>query len=174
MQGGGRFGVGGVRKVAGGELAGVGVRSTCKREGSSPGRSRRPGCSAAGRGPGRLRHKSLRVPSCCSSSRPPPAPRAPPRAASAPPPVSAWRLQRAERAEQGRGRATEYADERLTDSSAFQCPSETRALLPQLLTPDSRLPQTPTAGLARGCAHRLRAAAAAAAAPLPRPAGRPG
>lgn len=62
----------------------------------------------------------------------------------------------------GEGRAPEYADESVTDSSAFQCPSETRALLPQLLTPDCRLPQIPTAGLARGCAHRLRAAATAA------------
>lgn len=75
----------------------------------------------------------------------------------------------------GEGRAPEYADERVMDSCAFQCPSETRALLPQLLTPDSRLPQTPTAGLARGCAHRLRAAASATATPPPpRPAGRPG
>lgn len=64
----------------------------------------------------------------------------------------------------GEGRAPEYADEGVTDSSAFQCPSETRELLPQLLTPDCRLPQIPTAGQARGCAHRLRAAAAAAAA----------
>lgn len=98
----------------------------------------------------------------------------------APPPAAAWQREQAEQAEQGRGRAPEYADERVTDSFAFQCPSETLALLPQLLTPDSRLPQTPTAGLARGCAHRLRAAAAAAAAaaadapPLPRPAGLPG
>lgn len=67
----------------------------------------------------------------------------------------------------GEGRAPEYADEGVTDSSAFQCPSETRALRPQLLTPDCRLPQIPTAGLARGCAHRLRAAAAAAAAAAP-------
>lgn len=69
----------------------------------------------------------------------------------------------------GEGRAPEYADEGVTDSSAFQCPSETRALLPQLLTPDCRLPQIPTAGLARGCAHRLRSAAAAAAPPIRQP-----
>lgn len=74
----------------------------------------------------------------------------------------------------GEGRAPEYADERVTDSSAFQCSSETRALLPQLLTPDSRLPQSPTAGLARGCAHRLRAATAAAASPRPPPRPVPG
>lgn len=135
----------------------------------------------------RLRHKSLRVPPSSSSLplaslssallSPPRASPPLPSGFPAPPPTAAWRLQRAE---QRRGRAPKYADERVTDSSAFQCPSETRALLPQLLTPDSRLPQTPTAGLARGCAHRLRAAAAPAAAaaatapPLPRPAGRPG
>lgn len=145
-----------------------------------------PGCGAASRGLGlrerRLRHKSLRVAIASSSLLPPsrrPLLRPSPGPVSAPPPAAAWRLEPAKRAGQGRGRAPEYADELVTDSSAFQCPSETRALLPQLLTPESRLPQTPTAGLARGCAHRLcaaaaEAAAAAAAQPLPRPAGRPG
>lgn len=126
-------------------------------------RSVRPGSGAAGRGLGlrgrRLHHKSLRVPPSLSPALPPPPPPSPP--LPAPPPAAARQPERAERAEQGRGRAPAYADERVTDSFAFQCPSETRALLPQLLTPDSRLPQTPTAGLARGCAHRLRAAAAA-------------
>lgn len=116
----------------------------------------------------RLRHKSLRVPpssflpapaSFCSALLSPP---------FWVPSSSPGRSPAAGVGGAGRGRAPEYADERVTDSSAFQCPSETRALLPQLLTRDSRLPQTPTAGLARGCAHRLRAAAAPASARGPR------
>ncbi|XP_039093975.1 translation initiation factor IF-2-like [Hyaena hyaena] len=161
-RGGGRGRRGG---TAGGGWGATGVRLSGR--GRAPGRGARPGqaAGAAGRGWG-CAGGDCATKACASLPPSPPPSRLllrPP--LPAPPPAAAGPREPAERAEQGRGRAPEYADERVTDSSAFQCPSETRALLPQLLTPDSRLPQTPTAGLARGCAHRLRAAAAAAPPP---------